>query len=214
VVSLGGTGLATAPYQAFPPFPTELAGVQLRSGGIPVPIAGVSTSSVSYPVPWDLPDSPVEVEIWVSSAGASPFVSGFLVTPSPPALFVSGTPTGMTVIAAHDDFGSLVSTAAPARPGEIIHVYAKDLGVVNPAPPAGLPSPLQPLSPLSSPMACTIQANRNPAVGIELLYAGLAPGLSGVFQVDVRLPTSLPPGADSFHCNVGSYPLNGAIPLN
>jgi len=84
VTQVTGSGFAADIEDAQSPFPLDLGGVELRVSGSPVPIAGASPSSISYPVPWDLPDSPVDVEVWVSSAEASPFIPGFEVEPAPP----------------------------------------------------------------------------------------------------------------------------------
>jgi len=84
VTQVTGSGFAADIEDALPPFPLALGGVELRVGGSPVPIAGASPSSVRYPAPWDLPDSPVDVEVWVSSAEASPFIPGFEVEPAYP----------------------------------------------------------------------------------------------------------------------------------
>jgi uncharacterized protein (TIGR03437 family) len=205
VVSISGSGFATDTENAQPPFPLSIDGVELHVNGLPVPIAGVSPTSVNYPVPWDLPDSPVDVEVWVSSANASPFIAGFEIEPARPA-FYSDPPFGPSLlIAVHQDFSSLISTGRPAQPGEIIHVYAHDLGPVNPAPAAGLPAPLSPLAILVPPMSCILNSDTDPKATdqVNVLFAGLAPELPNVFQVDVELPASLPGNPSRLQCNVG-----------
>jgi uncharacterized protein (TIGR03437 family) len=205
VVSISGSGFATDTENAQPPFPLSIDGVELHVNGLPVPIAGVSPTSVNYPVPWDLPDSPVDVEVWVSSANASPFIAGFEIEPARPA-FYSDPPFGPSLlIAVHQDFSSLISTGSPAQPGEIIHVYAHDFGPVNPAPAAGLPAPLSPLAILVPPMSCILNSDTDPKATdqVNVLFAGLAPELPNVFQVDVELPASLPGNPSRLQCNVG-----------
>jgi uncharacterized protein (TIGR03437 family) len=204
VTRVTGSGFAPDIEDALPPFPLALGGVELHVGGSPAPIAGVSPNSISYPATWALPDSPVEVEVSVSSAEARPFIPGFEVEPNPPGFYLLIQPgSPFMLIAVHEDYTSLISSASPARVGEIIHVYAKDLGPVNPAPPAGLPAPLSPLSLLTPPMSCTLQADPNPGDPVEVVFAGLAPELLNVFQVDVRLPISFRANPSALRCHIG-----------
>jgi uncharacterized protein (TIGR03437 family) len=205
VTVVAGSGFAADIEDAQPPFPLALGGVELHVGGLAVPIAGASPKSISYPAPWDLPDSPVDVEVSVSSAEASPFIPGFEVEPSaPPGFYLVSQPgSPFMLIAVHQDYASLISPANPAQAGEVIHVYAKDLGPVNPAPPAGLPAPLSPLSLLTRPMSCILQADPNPGDPVDVLFAGLAPELLNVFQVDVRLPVSFRASLSALRCQVG-----------
>jgi uncharacterized protein (TIGR03437 family) len=202
VFSVTGSGFAADSTKALPPFPLVLDGVELRVGGSPVPVAGVSQNSIDYPVPWDLPDGPVDVEVRVLDAGASPFVAGFEVEPALPSFY----PTPM-LVAAHQEFQALVSADNPAQPGEYVHVFARDLGPVIPAPPAGLPAPLQPVSELAEPLACTFGQDTNPhPVPVEVTFAGLAPGLLNVFQIDVHLPSSFHGSPSRLHCQIGNHP--------
>lgn len=179
-------------------------------GGIAVPIAGVTPTSVTYPAAWDLPDNPVDVEVWAASAAASPFVPGFQVSPARPT-FSFGPPPGTGLIAIHQDFSSLVTDAKPAQPGEYIHFYAADLGPVIPAPPAGLPAPLQPLAQLAVPISCTVGADTNPSpVPVNVAFAGLAPGLLNVFQLDVQMPNTFQGSPSRLSCDIG-YPSLGYV---
>ena len=117
-LSFPGSGFATAFASAQPPYPLALSGVELQVGGIAVPIAGVTPTSVTYPATWDVPDVPVDVEVWAASANASPFVPGFQVSPARPT-FSFGPPPGTGPIAIHQDFSLLVTDAKPAQPGRI-----------------------------------------------------------------------------------------------
>jgi uncharacterized protein (TIGR03437 family) len=207
VTTITGLGFAVASQDAEPPYPLSLGGVELRVGGTPIPIAGVSPNSISYPATWDLPDTPVDLEVWVSSTSASPFVPGVEVEPMGPSFYTVMPPSGpATLVAAHQDFQSFVSTASPAQPGEYIHIYARNLGPVLPAPFAGLRAPLQPLSELAVPISCTL-SDTNP-VPVEVTFAGLAPGLLNVFQIDVHLPPTFQGRPSGLTCEIG-YPSLG-----
>jgi uncharacterized protein (TIGR03437 family) len=92
----------------------------------------------------------------------------------------------------HQDFSGPVSLKSPARPGEILHLYATGLGAVTPPVGDGQPGPLDPLSTMESPVSVTWCAETFTPETTGALFAGLAPGLVGIEQVDVRVPDSLP----------------------
>jgi hypothetical protein len=52
-------------------------------------------------------------------------------------------------------------------------------------------------------MSCILQADPNPSDPVDMLFAGLAPELINVFQVDVRLPISFRASLSALRCQVG-----------
>ena len=219
VVPIPGSSFSPDSQIANPPYPLSLDGVELHVNGSIVPIAGISPTSISYPVPWDLPNAPVDVEVWVASASLSPFVPGFEVGPAAPSIFSTPPPGPSFLLAVHQDFSSLITSASPAQPGEIIHIYAKDLGAVNPAPPVGLPAPLSPLALLVPPVSCILRSDTFPTAmdPVNVLFAGLAPELLNVFQVDVHLAAEFPANPSNLFCHVGDpvqgYVIGGYLPV-
>jgi len=76
-----------------------------------------------------------------------------------------------------------------AHPGEVLHIYATGQGVVSPAVDDGVAAPAQPLSrSIATPNVFLLSRQ------LEVLYNGLAPGLAGVWQLDVMLPADAPTG--------------------
>lgn len=106
-------------------------------------------------------------------------------------------------IATHAD-GSLVSAAAPAAQGEEVVIYAFGLGATNPAVKTGdaTPSPAPALAGLlfvqfdSRVNATPSPPYYNPLVLAPFipvpLFAGLTPGLAGLYQINLRIPAFLP----------------------
>jgi uncharacterized protein (TIGR03437 family) len=93
--------------------------------------------------------------------------------------------------ALHQEFDRIVSTEDPALAGEIVHVFLTGLpGVERVA--EGVPNPINRLIPVIAP----------PALGgdgaLEPLFFGLAPGLIGLQQLDVRILWPTPPGQPLF----------------
>jgi uncharacterized protein (TIGR03437 family) len=110
---------------------------------------------------------------------------------SPVLASVFTMPSSGYAIAAHENFGSLITPDQPARAGEIIHLYAQGLGPVTPSVEDGNPAPSSPLSRTQNAVTCELSNGslRTPA---DVLFSGLAPGLVGIYQLDVRLSEQLP----------------------
>jgi hypothetical protein len=85
--------------------------------------------------------------------------------------------------------GSLVSTANPAKVGEILTLFASDLGPTKPGVDPGQPFTANPPQLLNSPVEVLV--NGSPC---DVLYAAGRPGVVDSYQVDFRLPNSTMPG--------------------
>lgn len=142
---------------------------------------------------------PEYLELILKSEGdTSPFESAWIVPQvlkvdkAFPKWFLARTsPTTAFVLAAHEDFRSLVTPTNPARRGEVIHVYGTAFGEVTTPPNTGQPSPSNPLARVVGEVRCWLKGP------IDVLFAGLAPGLVGVYQIDLQIPRSAPsPDAD------------------
>ncbi len=171
----------------------------------PAPLLFVSDSVVTFQMPWDVrTDIPAAVRLVDGSN--SPLEAGILTTqrgpqgpyPGPPAVV-----NGNLLSAIHQGFTSLITPSSPARAGEIAILYATGLGPVIGAVQTGVASPVNVTPPsLTSSMTCQVEG-----VSAPVLFAGLAPGLIGVYQVNLQVPV-LPAGSDSsstqLFCNLTS----------
>jgi uncharacterized protein (TIGR03437 family) len=167
---------------------------RVRVEGRTMPLISAGPKEIWFQVPFDLPISPrVSVELEHSSVFdtcAAPRV----VTRRTPYFFTDGPLT-----LAHEDFSGLVTRQSPARPGEIVHAWAVGLGAVTPEMQTGIPTPAAPLFRLADPFDCRLgYPQGSPAV--DVLFAGLAPGMIGIYKVSIRLPESMPPGTASLSC--------------
>jgi enamine deaminase RidA (YjgF/YER057c/UK114 family) len=118
------------------------------------------------------------------------------------------------ISSAHQDFSGLVTSNQPALPGEIIHLYGSGFGPVTPPLPDGASAPATPLSRTMSPVTCGALDTSGNAVPLTVLFAGLAPGIAGIYQLDVQLPSTLPAGnAVQIRCGVGSNSGGITVPV-
>jgi uncharacterized protein (TIGR03437 family) len=208
LVTLPGVGLSTSAATAAPPLPSSLGGVQVNIQGITAKIAGVAPDSVTVIVPPGVtPDAAAVVQMNVDTQTPFEAVRAVTVSPSVPE-FLLGPPlrfySGLT-LAAHQDWSGLISEQNPAHPGEVVHAYAVGLGPTNPAVGYGEAAPSEePFARLATSLACTVYLQRPLPLGVpvEILFAGLAPGFAGVYQVDWRVPAAAT-GFFSVSCTLG-----------
>jgi uncharacterized protein (TIGR03437 family) len=161
-----------------------------------VPVVSVSPAEVRFQIPWETPTN-----YYGSSAIAQLVIPGAIFAAAPgtlglgsftpvfegiPCLFPNGL-SDVCAVAAHGDFSGLLSGEDPARPGEVIHFYMRGLGPVIPAVATGEAAPDSPLSQVQQGFSCFLYES-NRLSGLPILFAGLAPGLVGIYQVSMQLP--------------------------
>jgi len=105
-----------------------------------------------------------------------------------PAIFTrnqGGTGQGIVV----SPSGQFYDPGNPARPGDVIVIYCAGLGEVSPPVPAGAAAPATPLSLVTAKVSLVIGGRE-----ARVLFAGLAPGYAGLYQVNAIVPEDAPPG--------------------
>ena len=147
--------------------------------------------SIVFQIPFDMPEGADWPELDLAQTTDSPF-AGALIW-NAPVTFRIFDPEWYVNFALHEDFRGPVTIDDPARPGEIVHAYGRGFGPVSPQPDPGQPASGNPLSFVTLPLRCELVRNSQPALPVDLLFAGLAPGYIGLYQLDVRLPAELSP---------------------
>jgi len=162
--------------------PTVLpgTGVTVLIGGVAANIFYVSPTQINFLVPSIL--RPGRTDFQVVKNGISGAVVPMDLASSSPAIFQADV---QTVIATRLD-GSLVTLDAPARPGDVIVLYATGLGeTVPPVIYANIASTTAPLKQLADFKVLLDGAALHTSL---VLYAGVAPGFAGLYQINLRLP--------------------------
>jgi len=106
-----------------------------------------------------------------------------------PAVFSqnqSGTGPGVIVVVKPDGTQFETAPTAPASSGDALVIYCTGLGSVSPPVPAGAAASLTQLSSTDDPVTVTVGGQ--PA---KVLFAGLAPGFAGLYQVNVTVPAGI-----------------------
>ncbi len=209
-IALFGTGLADGTYvnsaSSLQP------GLQGVSVSFDVPAANlslpgymyyVSPGQVDVQVPWELAGQ-TSVQVKVSADGIYGNVVTVPVARYAPAIFTYGS----SLAAAQDQNGQLIGTANPARRGQIITLYVNGLGAVNNQPASGYAAPVSPLASTQAVPTVTIGG-----VAATVMYSGLAPRLTGLYQLNVMVPAAAAVGSDPVAVSVGGV-TSPAVNLN
>jgi uncharacterized protein (TIGR03437 family) len=183
------------------PLPSSLGGTSVKFDNGAAPLNYASNNLVVTQVPTTLnPGSITSIQV-VSSSGTSTAVK-LSVVPAKPGIFTyEAMGTGQAKVLNQDyslNGDGSISGAKPAEAGSVIQVFATGLGPLDPPIPAGTPAPSSPLSVATLPITATIAGQ--PA---DVVYKGAAPGLIGVYQVNVVIPRNTRSGAARIVLNAG-----------
>lgn len=160
--------------------PTSLDGVGVWVNSIPCGLFYVSPTQINFLVPYQLTAGTVSLVV-ARDSQAGPTVSIHLNSTSP-GLFLWN---GNNAVAGHLN-GTALSATSPAVPGEIVVIYAAGLGRTSPDTTSGqLATSAFQIYYLSQ---LQILLNGVPCPPANVLYAGLAPGFAGLYQINLRLP--------------------------
>ena len=195
--SIPGAGLSDEVFTAPSfPLPRSLGGVSVTVNGVDAPLLSVSPVEILLQVPWNTAS---ETNLEVKTEASSIFeprlrLDNTTLTAYGTFVKLAQSPSaygGLDALAVHQNWDALVTSDKPARPDEILHLYGTGFGRVEFQPPDGMPAPADPPSRTITPVTCwTWGADNVTRMEIPVLFAGLAPGLAGYYQLDVRLPSA------------------------
>ena len=175
--------------------PLSLAGASVsfdvpnRSLSYPGRLHFVSSGQINVQIPWELAGlNSVQMKVSIGDY-SSALYSLSLAAYSPNAFEFTDPGTGRRLAAALDSNYALVYDANKARKGQIVQIYCNGLGPVDNPQASGEPSSANPLARVTALPAVTIGGQ--PA---EVSFAGLAPGIVGLYQINVRVPEGVASG--------------------
>lgn len=202
------------------PLPTELAGLEVLVNDQRARVYFVSPGQINFLMPMSSPTSGVLDVLVVERATGRIVASGCDARPAgggrfacvdrlradvaSPALFAGpGFATGTGQIAAlnrRSSDGSYYNLDSAGRPipngpqnavsrGDIVEIFATGTGFVPNAPPDGQPASGQ----VPTPEKPQVIVGTRFLSDSEILYSGLAPGLVGVWQLNLRIPDWVAP---------------------
>ncbi len=175
------------------PLATDLADLQVLVDEKPAPLYFVSPTQINFYVPMGLEPGTQSTFIVQRKSNSQILASGVLdVGVATPAFFTT-TQNGQGQIAALNEDNTVNTNTNGVARGGVIQLFATGQGYIPGAPEDGSPAtgvvntPTKPRIVIGS----TLIESNSP----DILYSGLAPGLVGVWQINVRIPMAVPPGS-------------------
>jgi uncharacterized protein (TIGR03437 family) len=183
VIAIFGQDLAgaTATFDRAP-LPTQLAGVSVQVGDRWAPLYFVSPNQIVAMIPFETSGSSVAVTV-VAEGRTSSAATMLTLGASAPRILESN---GQGAIRNASQNFVLADAGNPAKAGDALAIYCIGLGKVQGNLASGLAAS-------GEPTLAQVQATigGKPA---QVLFAGLAPGFVGLFQVNALVPSGIPPG--------------------
>lgn len=173
----------TAAAQAVP-LPRELGGVSVTVGGIAAPLLYVSPKQINFLIPYEVPlPTPFgkTAPVVVSRGGAASSAYGIQLSRVSPAIFSrDASGKGRALL-----FDPRFVPADPVAAGDTVIFYAAGLGPTNPPAAGEGGAPRVVTEPLE------IYMGEQMLSASQVLFAGLAPGYPGIYQINVRVPEGM-----------------------
>jgi uncharacterized protein (TIGR03437 family) len=186
IVSVFGMNLAAGISAASEDPPAEVqAGSRLLVNGLAAPLLYVSPSQINAQIPYE---TPVGLAAVVAMRGSS--ASALM------GLKIQQTAPG--ILAVFNQDGTINGPDHRAAPGSIVQAFLTGLGPTGSSLPAGGAAAPDGMVAVSATIGGQVA---------RMLSAGLAPGLVGVFQVNLRVPEQ-PPGTYPLVIQAGGVPSN------
>jgi uncharacterized protein (TIGR03437 family) len=116
-------------------------------------------------------------------------IAVFTASPSILSTNATGSGQGHVYVIGAGGIETLAGTNAPAAPGNPVVIYCVGPGAVTPSVAAGAVAPGSTLSTANAPVTVTFGTQT-----VTAPFAGLTPGLAGLYQVNVNVPPGVTPG--------------------
>lgn len=173
------------------PLPTDLSDVQVLVDETPAPLYFVSPGQINFYVPMRLEPGGRTTVIVQRKSTNQILASGVLdIGTATPALFTT-TQNGRGQVAALNEDNSINTNTNGVARGQVIQLFATGQGKVPGAPADGEP----PSGAISTPRKPRVIIGSTEVSQEAIEYSGLAPGLVGVWQINVRVPMAVPPSS-------------------
>ena len=184
LVSIFGTSLAIETLNADTyPLPTDLGGTSVTVNGIPAALLFVSPTRINLMIPFETTGETAEIVVTTPAGTSTATVD---VGQAQPGIFFDSA-TGLGALVNTETGVTLWEQPLPAS--ATAAVFCAGLGAVEPSVGTGQPAPFNPLAETILTVEAEIDGR-----SANVLFSGLAPGFSGLYQVNIELPSDLAPG--------------------
>jgi adhesin/invasin len=194
VVAIYGANLADGIEGAAQlPLPTQMQNAFVLLGTETMPLLYVSPTQINAVVPYSLPGGTAQQAVARHGTRLS-VPQRIALGMADPAVFTvnsTGQGQGHIYVLLPPTYIPQVraDSTNPATAGDIVTMYCTGLGAVTGSVTAGSAAPSQPLAYTVGTVSVTIGGQ--PA---KVSFAGLAPGFTGLYQIDATVPSGVPTG--------------------
>ena len=188
IISIFGSQLSDATSAApVLPLSTELNNTTVRLGDELLPLLYTSAGTsgqVNAVVPYGTAvNTNQQLLVQRDTTYATPVYVDVAATQ--PAVLQYGQQEAIAV----DVKGNLIGPTNPAHGGDVVVMYCLGLGVVSPSVADGAAAPANPPASVVNPVTVTVG---NQTANVQ--FAGLTPGLAGLYQINFQVPQGTPAG--------------------
>jgi uncharacterized protein (TIGR03437 family) len=195
LLSIFGSNLGSSAQAATVPLPTTLGGTCVTLNNAPLPLFVTSSGQINAQIPPNLAAGSYPLVVHSIANQSASTSQNITISKVAPAVFVDGSGNALLY---HAD-GSQVTQNHSATRDEPLTMYATGLGATTGGPvTTGMPSPSSPLAVVGGVQVFFGDPSYTQAA-IIVDWAGLAPGLIGVYQLNLRIP--------GFHINGNALPI-------
>lgn len=192
-----------APAGVNEPLPKRLGGLEAVFDGQLLPLLSVSPTEIQAQLPYDLgARGAASFYLRVEHRGGTTTVTtpvSLKLVPASPGLFALGGSEPRGAILLHpqgrpaEEGGAPITAESPARPGEIVRIWAAGLGLLsdNGEALAGHPHNGEEAA-VAIPVSAQIDGQ-----SVQVISAKLPTGAIGVYEIEIAIPTGLAPDSEA-----------------
>jgi uncharacterized protein (TIGR03437 family) len=168
------------------PVPTTLGEACVTVNNFKAPLMMVSPGQINGQLPSAVPAGTATFVVRTAGGTSDPFTA--TVSASAPAVFQTASAGPVTGLPALYRFVNYepVTMSNPVHPQDYLVIYVTGLGATTPAVADGVPASANPYA-----VANNVPVVRLGGTTLPVLYAGLVPGLVGVYQINVYVPENV-----------------------
>ena len=203
VAAAFGANLATSSTGVSPPLPlpNSYQSTQLLVSSLLSPLYYVSQPQLNVEIPAEL--RPLQQYEAVGMAGGQ-LTLPVTVTLVGQAPIVDAESDGTVIAQDANQSYALVTAGNPAHPGDTLVVYLVGMGATNPSVQSGQAAPGPP-NLAQTTVQPVVKVNNQTA---PIVYAGLAPGYVGLYQIDFTVPSTVTAGTANLTITQGTVSAN------
>ena len=184
---------------------SQLEGVSVAFSGTPAPLFFVNETQINAQVPYSADPGGISL-VTITRDGQSSEAVAFHIRGETPAIFMGAG----TQAAALNSDSSVNDASRPAFPGETVAVFGTGQGRISPSLETGqLAGGPFDLSFIDATVSATVGGRPAP-----VSFAGMAPGLVGLFQANLVIPGGTPAGAIELNISIGGSGTQPGVTLS